>query len=37
MPVEVRVTANLFLGKLDTPLKEGDTLAILSALAGGER
>ena len=26
-----------FLDKLDTPLKEGDTLAILPALAGGER
>ncbi len=26
-----------FLDKLDTPLKEGDTLSILPALAGGER
>ncbi len=26
-----------FLDKLDTPLKEGDTLSILPALAGGKR
>ena len=26
-----------FLDKLDTPVKEGDTLSILPALAGGER
>jgi MoaD family protein len=26
-----------FLDKLDTPLKEGDTLSILPALAGGRR
>lgn len=26
-----------YLGNLDTPVKEGDTLAILPALAGGER
>jgi MoaD family protein len=26
-----------FLGKLDTSLKQGDTLSILPALAGGER
>ncbi len=26
-----------FLNKLETPLKEGDTLAILPALAGGAR
>ncbi len=26
-----------FLDKLDTPLKESDTLSILPALAGGER
>jgi MoaD family protein len=26
-----------FLEKLNTPLKEGDTLAILPAVAGGER
>jgi MoaD family protein len=26
-----------FLGKLDTPLKEGDVISVLPALAGGSR